>query len=141
MFDVGDQAAIEELISYKGVGPKTASCVLLLCLHRASFAVDTHIYRITELLGWRPQKASREETQAHLEVRVPGEDKYGLHMLMITHGRECHECRAGGKDLRKCELRKAFRKGKLAGETGEEVEQGGHGRTKEEEEDALEDDE
>jgi endonuclease III len=103
------------------VGPKTASCVLLFCLQREDFAVDTHVYRITGLLGWRPKAASREETYAHLNVRVPDEDKYGLHILLVGHGKKCDECRAGGKSIGKCELRKAFRKGKLEGEAGEEV--------------------
>ncbi|RYC53841.1 hypothetical protein CHU98_g12368, partial [Xylaria longipes] len=51
----------------------------------------------------------------------PDEDKYGLHVLMVRHGKDCAECRAGGKRLGRCELRKAFRKGKMDGEAGEEV--------------------
>ena len=115
-----------ELIGMKGVGPKTASCVLLFCLQRESFAVDTHVYRIAGLLGWRPKNASRDETHAHLEVRIPDEEKYGLHILMVGH-----ECKAGGKSVGKCALRRAFRKGKLEGEAGEDV--------KEDEEDIVKD--
>lgn len=36
-----DLDAMRELVSFDGVGPKTASCVLLFCLGRSSFAVDT----------------------------------------------------------------------------------------------------
>ncbi|KAF7511972.1 hypothetical protein GJ744_003205 [Endocarpon pusillum] len=104
--------AYKEMLSFQGVGPKTASCVLLFCLRRESFAVDTHVWRIAGLLGWRPKDAGREATQAHLDVRVPDEDKYGLHVLMVTHGKRCDECKAGGKNVGKCELRKAFSKGK-----------------------------
>jgi endonuclease III len=104
--------AYKEMLSFQGVGPKTASCVLLFCLRRESFAVDTHVWRIAGLLGWRPKDAGREATQAHLDVRVPDQDKYGLHVLMITHGKNCEECKAGGKNGGKCELRKAFGKGK-----------------------------
>ena len=121
MFDLSDEEAMQELISFQGVGPKTASCVLLFCLQRESFAVDTHVYRIAGMLGWRPQGASRDETHAHLEVRIPDEEKYGLHILMVGHGKKCDECKAGGKSVGKCELRKAFRKGKLTGEAGEDV--------------------
>jgi endonuclease III len=102
--------AYRVMLAFQGVGPKTASCVLLFCLRRESFAVDTHVWRITGLLGWRPKEAGREATQAHLEVRIPAEDKYGLHVLMVTHGRRCDECKAGGKNVGKCELRKAFRR-------------------------------
>lgn len=103
--------AMKEMLSFKGVGPKTASCVVLFCLGRESFAVDTHVYRITGFLGWRPKNADREETQAHLEVTVPGELKYPLHILLVGHGKKCGECKAGGKIQKggkRCPLRKAF---------------------------------
>ncbi|KAM4064512.1 hhH-GPD superfamily base excision DNA repair protein [Hirsutella rhossiliensis] len=121
LFGASDDDAMREMLSFQGVGPKTASCVLLFCLRRASFAVDTHVYRITGLLGWRPPAASREEAQAHLDARVPPEEKYPLHVLLISHGKKCAECRAGGKNLGQCELRKAFRRGKLEGEAGEDM--------------------
>lgn len=38
-----DEEAKRELMEFDGVGPKTASCVLLFCLRRDSFAVDTHV--------------------------------------------------------------------------------------------------
>ncbi|EXJ82459.1 hypothetical protein A1O3_06272 [Capronia epimyces CBS 606.96] len=113
--------AMQEMLSFQGVGPKTASCVLLFCLQRESFAVDTHVWRITGLLGWRPKNASRDETHAHLDAKIPDEDKYGLHILLVTHGKRCEECKAGGKNLGKCELRRAFRAGKIEGEAGEDV--------------------
>ncbi|KAI1164518.1 DNA glycosylase [Nemania serpens] len=121
LFAASDDDAMRELIAFRGVGPKTASCVLLFCLRRASFAVDTHVHRITGLLGWRPPGATRDQTHAHLDARVPDEDKYGLHVLMVRHGKDCAECRAGGKSLGRCELRKAFRKGVIVGKAGEEV--------------------
>ena len=121
LFEKSNDEAMQELISFQGVGPKTASCVLLFCLQRESFAVDTHVHRITGLLGWRPKSANREDTHSHLDARIPDEDKYGLHILLVGHGKKCDECKAGGKNLGKCELRKAFRKGKLEGEAGEGV--------------------
>ncbi|PHH81668.1 hypothetical protein CDD83_3514 [Cordyceps sp. RAO-2017] len=108
LFDADDETAMREMLSYRGVGPKTASCVLLFCLQRDSFAVDTHVYRLAGILGWRPPTATREETQAHLNLLVPPEEKYPLHVLMIRHGQNCDECRAGGKVRGKCELRNAF---------------------------------
>jgi endonuclease III len=126
LFDKSDDEAMREMIAFKGVGPKTASCVLLFCLRRASFAVDTHVHRITGTLGWRPPKATRDQTYAHLDARIPDEDKYGLHVLMVRHGKECEECRAGAKNGRLgqaggCKLRNAFRKGRIKGEAGEEA--------------------
>ena len=121
LHEASNEEAMNEMLSFQGVGPKTASCVLLFCLQRESFAVDTHVWRITGLLGWRPKKTSRDETHAHLDVMIPDEDKYGLHILLVTHGKRCEECKAGGKSLGKCELRKAFAKGKLDGDAGEDV--------------------
>jgi endonuclease III len=121
LHEASSEDAMREMLSFQGVGPKTASCVLLFCLQRESFAVDTHVWRITGLLGWRPKTASRDETHAHLDVMIPDEDKYGLHILLVTHGKKCEECKAGGKNLGKCELRKAFSNGTIKGELGQEV--------------------
>lgn len=93
---VSDEEAMQELVSYDGVGPKTASCVLLFCLGRASFPVDTHVYRLSKLLGWVPAKADRVTAQAHLDLKIPHELKYGLHVLMVAHGRRCKGCKTSG---------------------------------------------
>lgn len=116
LFKASNDDAMQEMLSFQGVGPKTASCVLLFCMGRDSFAVDTHVHRITGLLGWRPAKASRDETHAHLEARLPDEDKYGLHVLLVQHGKVCPECKAGGKVKGGCELRRAFPGGRFKGE-------------------------
>ncbi|KAF8156079.1 DNA glycosylase [Crassisporium funariophilum] len=107
-----DDEIMKELISYDGVGPKTASCVLLFCLGRDSFAVDTHVYRLSKVLGWVPDKADRILTQAHLDLRIPDELKYGLHVLMITHGRVCKGCKKAGSG-ESCIL-KTYLKGRLS---------------------------
>lgn len=103
--------AMAELLSFDGVGPKTASCVLLFCLQREDFAVDTHVHRITGLLGWRPKTANRDQTYHHLNKRIPDELKYALHILLVTHGKRCAECKAGGRSAGNCDLRRAFKDG------------------------------
>lgn len=47
-----------------GVGPKTASIVLLFAFNKPVFPVDTHIHRVTRRLGWIPPRANAE--QAHV---------------------------------------------------------------------------
>ncbi|KAI2625414.1 DNA glycosylase [Hypomontagnella submonticulosa] len=116
-----DEDAMRELISFRGVGPKTASCVLLFCVGCDSFAVDTHVHRITGMMGWRPASASRDEAFAHLDANVPDRLKYGLHVLLVERGRKCAECKAGGKKLGQCELRKVFTRGGSGGGGGERV--------------------
>ncbi|KAI2602483.1 DNA glycosylase [Hypoxylon sp. NC1633] len=116
-----DEEAMRELISFRGVGPKTASCVLLFCVGQDRFAVDTHVHRLTGMLGWRPASASRDETFAHLDIKIPDALKYGLHVLFVEHGRKCSECRAGGRDLGNCLLRMEVKRLKSKGRTN-----GGH---------------
>lgn len=95
-------AAFAHLLTYPGIGPKTASCVLLFCLQRPSFAVDTHVFRLSVWLGWVPRdgRATRNSTYAHLDVRIPDDMKYALHYLFIRHGKTCGFCsaKAGAKD-------------------------------------------
>ncbi|GAB7348107.1 hypothetical protein MBLNU459_g6129t1 [Dothideomycetes sp. NU459] len=95
--------AFDKLVKYPGIGPKTASCVLLFCLQRPSFAVDTHVFRLCQYLGWVPSskdlrkgepKVGRETCFSHCEVRIPDDLKYALHQLLIKHGKTCPRCRA-----------------------------------------------
>ncbi|KAK5115061.1 hypothetical protein LTR62_001758 [Meristemomyces frigidus] len=93
--------AINKMLSFPGIGPKTASCVALFCLQRPSFAVDTHVFRLCQYLGWVPKtvkkgqpKVDRNTTYSHCDARIPDGDKYALHQLLIKHGKVCPRCRA-----------------------------------------------
>lgn len=93
--------AINKMLTFPGIGPKTASCVALFCLQRPSFAVDTHVFRLCQYLGWVPKsvkkgqpKVDRNTTYSHCDVRIPDEYKYPLHQLLIKHGKVCPRCRA-----------------------------------------------
>ncbi|GKT82441.1 base excision dna repair protein [Colletotrichum tofieldiae] len=105
LFDASDEEAVKEVVSYWGLGPKCAFCLLSICLKRDTFAVDTHIYRISGLWGWRPREASREMAQAHLDARIPNQIKFALHYQLIVHGRECLVCRGNGDSKAKCNFR------------------------------------
>ncbi|MCJ1353571.1 MAG: hypothetical protein MMC33_003558 [Icmadophila ericetorum] len=86
--------AFKGFIKYPGIGVKTASCILLFCMQKPSFAVDTHVWRLCTWLGWVPQGATRDSTFAHCDVKIPNELKYSLHQLLIKHGKQCGRCRA-----------------------------------------------
>ena len=116
--EYSDEDVMEELVSYEGVGPKTASCVLMFCLERESFPVDTHVFRLSKLLGWVPAKSNRISAQAHLDARIPGELKYGLHVLMIAHGRRCSGCKNHSRGA--CSL-KTYQMGKKGKGIGGDV--------------------
>lgn len=98
---LSNEDAFDRMVQFPGIGPKTASCVLLFCLQRPSFAVDTHVFRLCKYLGWVPRETQkgqppvgRETTFSHCEVRVPDDLKYPLHQLLIKHGKTCPRCRA-----------------------------------------------
>ncbi|WQF78709.1 Putative HhH-GPD domain, DNA glycosylase, helix-hairpin-helix, base-excision DNA repair [Colletotrichum destructivum] len=109
LFNASDEEAVKEVVSYWGLGPKCAFCLLSICLKRDAFAVDTHIYRITGLWGWRPKDASKELAQAHLDARIPNEIKYALHYQFIVHGRQCPACRGNGDSKARCEYKVALK--------------------------------
>ena len=83
-----DSVVKATLRRFKGVGAKTISCVLLFCLHRADFPVDTHVWKIALSLGWVPKSADRDGTYEHLNRRVPDAIKYDLHVLLVEHGKQ-----------------------------------------------------
>ncbi|KAL2885972.1 DNA glycosylase [Ceratocystis lukuohia] len=86
--------AMHELLRLPRIGLKTAACVILFCLQRPCFAVDTHVLRMCRWLGWVPEKANAEAAFWHCETRVPQELKYPLHQLFIKHGQLCERCKA-----------------------------------------------
>jgi endonuclease III len=94
MRNLNSEEAMTELTKFPGIGVKTASCVILFCFQRPSFAVDTHVWRLCKWLKWVPENATRDQTFSHCEVRIPDELKYGLHQLFIKHGKTCGRCRA-----------------------------------------------
>ena len=97
---LSDDEAKAALTAYDGIGPKTAACVLLFCLGRDSFAVDTHVLRIAKRLRWVPQTATREQAYERLDAAVPRAQKYALHVLLVEHGKCCLECAANQRPQR-----------------------------------------
>ncbi|RFN52427.1 base excision dna repair protein [Fusarium flagelliforme] len=108
LFNVSDEEVTKEVLRYWGLGPKCAHCLMSICLKRDRFAVDTHIYRLSGLWGWRPWDASIEKSQAHLNFRIPDDIKFMLHYEMIVHGRECRGCRGNKFDALNCEYKRRF---------------------------------
>jgi endonuclease-3 len=74
-----------------GVGPKTASCVLLFSLDRPSLPVDTHVFRVSRRLGLIEPKIPIDKAADLLQKQVPPSRVYQFHVHMIEHGRRvCH---------------------------------------------------
>jgi endonuclease III len=100
LHDLPDDKVKTELSRFKGLGPKTISCVMLFAMRRPEFPVDTHVHRICQRLGWTSKivtSQSREATYQHLNAVIPNELKLDLHCLLIAHGKQCHKCAARGR--------------------------------------------
>ena len=99
------RAALEAL---PGVGRKTANVVLNTAFGQPTIAVDTHIFRVSNVTGLAPGN-DVVEVERKLEKFVPDEFKLNAHHWLILHGRytcvsrspKCPQCMI--RDL--CEYR------------------------------------
>ncbi len=82
-----DKIAIEKLISFKGIGVKTASCVLLFSLGRNICPVDTHLHRVLNRIGI-VKTNSPDKTFHFINENLPPEIAHSLHTNLIRLGRE-----------------------------------------------------
>jgi len=101
--DARKEDAMSYLVSLPGVGPKTASVVLLFAFGLPFMPVDTHVHRVSRRLGLVPENASVEKSRRILEQTVPPQKYLSLHLNLIRHGRRI--CRARNPQHEKCALR------------------------------------
>lgn len=84
---MSDEQVFDVLLSFDGVGFKTAACVLVFALGRDVFPVDTHIHRICNRLGLVNAKTP-ERTYEQMKAVVPDGRAYSLHINLIQFGRK-----------------------------------------------------
>lgn len=77
---------IEELLTIKGVGRKTANLVVSLAFHKPGLCVDTHVHRISNRLGYVRTKTP-EETEFALRAKLPQEHWSRYNTLLVAFGR------------------------------------------------------
>ena len=82
-----NNSAIEQLTGYKGIGVKTASCVLLFSLDRNVCPVDTHVHRTTNRIGIVNEKTP-DKTFFILNKNFPPGIAHSFHTNLIRLGRE-----------------------------------------------------
>lgn len=98
-----DDAEVRRLLEdLPGVGPKTASCVLLFDLARPAMPVDTHIERISRRLELVPARWNAVKIERWYEEVLPRSyaERYTFHVSTIRHGQQvcrsqrplCAEC-------------------------------------------------
>jgi len=76
----------EELLSIKGIGPKTANIVLCFAYGKDVIPVDTHVHRIPNRLGWVKTKKP-EETEIELMRIVPKKYWKEINTTLILFGK------------------------------------------------------
>jgi endonuclease-3 len=96
-----DDEVMDYLLAMKGIGEKTAACVLVISLNRDVFPVDTHIHRICNRLGLVATKSADETFRAMKEL-VPERKAYSFHVNLIQFGREV--CKSARPQCMQCPL-------------------------------------
>lgn len=77
----------EDLLTLPGVGRKTANIVLSNCFNIPAIAVDVHVHRISNRLGWITTKTPVQSEYA-LMSKLPRKYWSLLNGLLVRHGQE-----------------------------------------------------
>lgn len=85
---------IDELMSLPGVGRKTANVILSVIFNRPAMAVDTHVFRVAERLGFTTGSKNPLTTEKALVEHIPAELLPTAHHWLILHGRYVCKARA-----------------------------------------------
>ena len=96
---LSNDEAIARMAAFRGVGVKTAACVLLFAFNRNVCPVDTHVHRVANRLGLVATK-DRDRTHADVSHLIPRGEAYNVHVLLVRFGRRvckarrplCHTC-------------------------------------------------
>jgi len=91
---------IDELLTLRGVGRKTANLVVTLGYGKPGICVDTHVHRITNRWGYVETKTP-EKTEFALRAKLPKEYWIPINDLLVSYGQNlcrpispfCSRCR------------------------------------------------
>jgi endonuclease-3 len=76
----------EELLSIKGIGPKTANIVLSFAYGKEVLPIDTHCHRIPNRIGWVKTKTP-EKTEKELEKILPRKHWKEFNSIFVLFGK------------------------------------------------------
>jgi len=91
---------IDELLTLKGVGRKTANLVVTFAYHKPGICVDTHVHRITNRWGL-VSAPTPDATEMELRKTLPRRYWIEINDLLVTYGQNlcrpvspfCSQCR------------------------------------------------
>ena len=93
---------LEELTQIPGVGRKTANVLLSVLYQKPAMAVDTHVQRVVNRLGWVKTQNPLQTEKKMLQLIEP-QDIPDAHHLLILHGR--YTCKAKKPNCTSCPIR------------------------------------
>lgn len=93
---------MEDLISLKGVGRKTANVVISVAFGGQAIAVDTHVHRVSKRLGLTKSSSTPEQCEQDLLKIVPEHRRSKFHHQAVWFGRLT--CKAINPQCENCEL-------------------------------------
>ncbi len=76
---------IDDLLTLKGVGRKTANLVVTMGYDKPGICVDTHVHRISNRLGYVKTR-NPEETEMALRGKLPKRYWIGYNDLLVAFG-------------------------------------------------------
>ncbi len=92
---------IDELLTLKGVGRKTANLVVTMAYHKPGICVDTHVHRISNRLGWVKTKTP-EKTEFALREILPRRYWIDINDQLVIFGQNI--CQPASPWCSKCPL-------------------------------------
>lgn len=97
--------AMAWLTALPGVGPKTATLVLLFCFRKPVLPVDTHVHRVSGRIGLIGPRVTPDQAHDLLLGMLPHEPDllWNFHHNMLKHGQRI--CIWGNPRCEKCVLR------------------------------------
>lgn len=94
---------IEELFTFKGVGPKVAYLTFSIAWGQTlGICVDTHVHRISNRLGWTSSKTP-EKSRKQLQQFLPQEYWLDINFLLVGFGQTI--CKAKSPSCHLCPLK------------------------------------
>jgi endonuclease-3 len=94
---------LDELLSIKGVGRKTANLVLIEGFDKYGICVDTHVHRILNWWGYVSTK-NPDDTEMELRTKLPKKWWKKINNILVTFGQNI--CKPVSPQCEKCRVNK-----------------------------------
>ena len=95
---------LDDLTKLPGVGRKTANVIQAVVFNKATMAVDTHVFRVSHLIGLVSERCTTPfSVEKELSRNIPSEILPTAHHWLILHGR--YTCTARSPKCEQCGLK------------------------------------